>query len=308
MPAGSQERSLAQLARARAAFRPKWEQIRRRELNRAGYRCEICRADGRLECNERWSYDDANRLQKLVGYQVVCPDCLSILHIGRTIQAGELQTALSHFIRVTGFTEDDLKTATTDALKTWKRRSQYTWRADLSYESLASGLESLNPSARRAVASAPPKEPVSRAPEPTAKPIRSQSHLSVEEIQYLKSQRLARIATASPRRVPEVSPVGFEYDGKYFWVGSHDQRIFFKTQRYRNIQSGNTRVSLVVDDLLSVDPWRPRGLKVSGTAEIMDHHGIFGPGKYFRITPQVTLSWGIEKPEKGEWVSRKTFR
>lgn len=309
VPAGSWERSLAQLARARAAFRPRWEQIRRRELDRAGYRCEICRADGLLECNERWSYDDVNRLQKLIGYQVVCPECLSILHIDKTMQAGGLERALSHFIRVTGFTEEDLKIATTEALKTWRRRSLHRWRVDVSSEPLASGLETLlNSGTRRAVPAAPPKQSGSRAPEPATKPIQSQSHLSVEEIQYLKSQRLARIATVSPRGVPEVSPVGFEYDGRFFWVGSHDQRIFFRTQRYRNIKSGNTRVSLVVDDLQSVDPWKPRGMKVSGTAEVMDHHGIFGSGKYFRITPQVTVSWGIEEPKKGQWVSKKTFR
>ena len=55
----------------------------------------------------------------------------------------------------------------------------------------------------------------------------------------MKNQRLARIATASPKGEPEVSPVGFEYDGKYFYVGSHDQSIFFKTRRYKNIKSGN---------------------------------------------------------------------
>ena len=104
-----------------------------------------------------------------------------------------------------------------------------------------------------------------------------------------------------------MSPVGFEYDGKFFWIGSHDQSIFFRTQRYRNIKAGNNRVSLVVDDLKSVDPWRPRGLKVSGTAEMSDHDGIFGKGKYLRITPRVSVSWGIEKPKKGQWTSKKTF-
>ena len=126
------------------------------------------------------------------------------------------------------------------------------------------------------------------------------------EQDYLKTQRLARVASASSKGTPEVSPVGFEFDGKYFWVGSHSQDIFFKTRRYKNITSGNSRIALVVDDLASVDPWRPRGVKVSGKAEIMDHDGMFGPGKYLRITPSVTASWGIEpskerKPSVKRW-------
>jgi pyridoxamine 5'-phosphate oxidase family protein len=130
---------------------------------------------------------------------------------------------------------------------------------------------------------------------------------SEAEKNYLKSQRLARIATASAKGTPEVSPVGFEFDGKHFWIGSHSQEIFSRTRRYRNIISGNRRVSIVIDDLASVDPWRPRGIKVSGTAEVMEHDGMFGPGKYIRITPRVTVSWGIEPPAEGRWAATKKW-
>jgi pyridoxamine 5'-phosphate oxidase family protein len=118
--------------------------------------------------------------------------------------------------------------------------------------------------------------------------------LSEPETKYLKSQRLARIATVSKKGQPDVVPVGFEYDGKYFWIGSHSQDIFFRTSKYRNVKNGNNKVSLVVDDLKSVDPWHPRCVKVYGTAEVMDHDGIFGPGKYLRIKPSITWSMGIE--------------
>ncbi len=130
---------------------------------------------------------------------------------------------------------------------------------------------------------------------------------SKAETDYLKTQRLARIATASPKGIPEVSPVGFEFDGKYFWIGSHSQDIFPRTRRYRNITAGNSRVSIVIDDLASVTPWRPRGIKVSGTAEEMEHNGIFGNGRYFRVTPRVTVSWGIEPPTEGRWTSTKRW-
>ena len=129
--------------------------------------------------------------------------------------------------------------------------------------------------------------------------------LSALEIQYLKTQRLARIATASSQGEPEVSPVAFEYDGKYFYVGSHDQSIFFRTRRYKNIKNGNTRVWVVIDDLESIDPWKPRAIKVHGTAEVVEHEGIFGKGSYLRITPRFTVSWGIEPVKDGQWYSKK---
>jgi len=137
------------------------------------------------------------------------------------------------------------------------------------------------------------------------KSVSRETMLSAREVEYLKNQRLARIATASPKGEPEVSPVAFEYDGKYFYVGSHDQSIFFKTRRYKNIKNGNARVSLVMDDLQSVDPWRPRGIKVRGTAEVVEHEGMFGKGSYLRISPQVTISWGIEPAKEGQWYSKK---
>ncbi|MDG7000028.1 MAG: PPOX class F420-dependent oxidoreductase, partial [Nitrososphaerota archaeon] len=99
---------------------------------------------------------------------------------------------------------------------------------------------------------------------------------SDSELNYLKTQHLARVATASPKGVPEVSPVGFEFDGRYFWIGSHSHDIFPETRRYKNITAGNPKVSVVIDDLESINPWRPRGIKVKGLAEIMDHKGMFG--------------------------------
>jgi pyridoxamine 5'-phosphate oxidase family protein len=130
---------------------------------------------------------------------------------------------------------------------------------------------------------------------------------SMAESDYLKTQRLASVATASSKGVPEVSPVSFEFDGEYFWVGSHSQDIFHRTRRYANITRGNRRVSIVVDDLASVQPWRPRAIKVSGMAEVMEHEGMFGKGDYIRITPKVSVSWGIEPQAKGSWTSVKNW-
>jgi len=117
---------------------------------------------------------------------------------------------------------------------------------------------------------------------------------SEPEIQYLKSQRLARIATVSSKGQPDVVPVAFEFDGKDFYVGSHSQDIFHRTLKYKNVKDGNKQVALTIDDLESIEPWRPRAIKVYGTAEVVDHKGIFGPGKYMRISPGTSWSFGIK--------------
>jgi pyridoxamine 5'-phosphate oxidase family protein len=130
------------------------------------------------------------------------------------------------------------------------------------------------------------------------------------EIEYLKSQRLARLSTVSSTGQPDVVPVGFEFDGRYFWFGSGMQEMFLRTVRYRNVLHGSTKGAVVIDDLESVDPWRPRSIKVYGTLEIFDHDGRTGPGKYLRMTPRVSWSTGIKSPfqgrqaKPGEWRTK----
>jgi len=41
---------------------------------------------------------------------------------------------------------------------------------------------------------------------------------SEEEISYLRSQRLARVATVSADGQPDVVPVGFEFDGTHVYI------------------------------------------------------------------------------------------
>lgn len=131
----------------------------------------------------------------------------------------------------------------------------------------------------------------------------SSTSFSEPEIQYLKSQRLARIATAIPQGKPDVSPVVFEFDRTYLFVGSHSKQNFLSSKKYKNVRDGNKDVSLSIDDLESVQPWKPRGIKVNGIAEIVERNGMFGPGKYLQITPTVSWSWGIsglKQPKEGE--------
>ncbi len=105
---------------------------------------------------------------------------------------------------------------------------------------------------------------------------------SERETAYLKSQRLARIATVSPDIQPDVAPVVFEFDGEHIYVGGMDVT---RTLKYKNVQS-NPKVAVVVDDLESIDPWKPRGIKVHGQAQIVTRQGRLGSGEYIQVTPE----------------------
>jgi pyridoxamine 5'-phosphate oxidase family protein len=112
-----------------------------------------------------------------------------------------------------------------------------------------------------------------------------------EAVAYLRSQRLARLATVGADGQPDAVPVGFEYDGTHFYVGGIDPA---NTRKFRNVRAGNDKVCLVVDDLVSVDPWTPRFLRVYGTAELIERQGRFGSGAYMRITPTISWSWHLD--------------
>jgi pyridoxamine 5'-phosphate oxidase family protein len=122
------------------------------------------------------------------------------------------------------------------------------------------------------------------------------SVFSAAEVSYLQSQRLARIATAGRDRQPHVVPLAFRYnpDTDTIDVGGHN---FAQRKKYRDVQH-NPRVAIVIDDLASIDPWRPRMIEVRGEAEILPTGGeSVGPGfdpEMFRIRPTRIISIGIE--------------
>ena len=118
-----------------------------------------------------------------------------------------------------------------------------------------------------------------------------------KESAYLKSQLLARLATVSETGQPDVVAVGFEFDGQHFYIGGYNLPA---TRKYKNIAAGHTQVALVIDDLASVNPWRPRFIRIYGAAEIVEHTGRMGPGEHLRITPSISWSGNIETPAAKE--------
>ena len=116
-----------------------------------------------------------------------------------------------------------------------------------------------------------------------------------EEIEYLKSQLLGRLATVGPDGQPHAVAVSFRYNAQLdtIDIGGHD---FARRKKYQDVQR-NPRVAFLVDDLVSVNPWRVRGIEVRGEAEVLTSGGeALGPGfapEMFRIRPRRIVSWGI---------------
>src|SRR5512136_1811041 len=119
------------------------------------------------------------------------------------------------------------------------------------------------------------------------------SRFTPREIEYLQSQRLARLATIGANGDLHVVPLSFRYNPQYdaIDIGGHN---FTSSKKYRDaLRHG--RVAIVVDDVLP--PWRPRFVEVRGTVEAFEEGGKdinpgFVPG-ILRITPTYIVSVGI---------------
>lgn len=119
--------------------------------------------------------------------------------------------------------------------------------------------------------------------------------LTEAERAYLRSQPLARLATVDANGAPQNNPVGVFLDeatGDVI-IGGH---AMGGTRKFRNVQA-NGHVALVIDDLVSRDPWKVRGLEIRGTAvalEAVDPPVPFMSHEVIRITPTWITSWGVD--------------
>ena len=125
------------------------------------------------------------------------------------------------------------------------------------------------------------------------------SRFTEKEIEYLRDQRLGRVATSGADGAPHVTPVGFRLntEEETIEIGGHG---LSKSKKWRDLQA-NPKVAFVVDDLESVKPWTPRGIEIRGRAELHHQGGEerFGGGwdqVWFAVVPERIISWGIEAP------------
>jgi pyridoxamine 5'-phosphate oxidase family protein len=122
---------------------------------------------------------------------------------------------------------------------------------------------------------------------------------------YLQSQPLGRLATVDAHGAPQNSPVGVFLDEETgdVVIGGHAMGA---TRKFRNVQA-NPRVALVIDDLVSRDPWTVRGLEIRGTAVALsdvDPPVPFMSREVIRITPTWVAAWGLDPEAPAQEIRR----
>jgi pyridoxamine 5'-phosphate oxidase family protein len=119
------------------------------------------------------------------------------------------------------------------------------------------------------------------------------SAFSEAELEYLLGERrLGRVATVGADGTPHVVPVGWRYNGEHDSIDVAG-REFERTKKFRDVKRSG-RAAIVVDDLASTSPWRPRGVEVRGRAEAIDE-----PRPLIRVHPDRIVSWGIDPQREG---------
>ena len=118
------------------------------------------------------------------------------------------------------------------------------------------------------------------------------------ELGYMAGGRqLGRIATVGADGTPHVVPVGWIYNAVQdtIDVGGHELE---RSKKFRDV-ARTGRAAIVIDDLASTEPWRPRGIEVRGRGE-----AIALPTPLIRIHAERIVSWGLEGGRSARTVAR----
>jgi pyridoxamine 5'-phosphate oxidase family protein len=122
---------------------------------------------------------------------------------------------------------------------------------------------------------------------------------------YVQSQPLGRLATVDASGAPQNNPIGVFFDEETgdIVLGGHAMGA---TRKFRNVQA-NPQVALVIDDLVSTDPWTVRGLEIRGAAVALtdvDPPVPFMSREVICITPTWVTAWGLDPDAQGRQTRR----
>jgi pyridoxamine 5'-phosphate oxidase family protein len=109
-----------------------------------------------------------------------------------------------------------------------------------------------------------------------------------DEIEYLGSGLLGRLASVGPDGTPHIAPVGLISYNPHLDTMDIRGHDLTNTKKYGDIALSG-RAALVVDDLASTKPWRPRGIEVRGSAEAVEK-----PEPIIRVYPERIVALGID--------------
>jgi pyridoxamine 5'-phosphate oxidase family protein len=137
--------------------------------------------------------------------------------------------------------------------------------------------------------------------------ISNMSIFTDNELDYLRKQRLGRLATVDADGNPHVVPVGFRYNSETdtIDIGGHD---VIQSKKWRDA-GRHPRVAFVIDDVLP--PWQPRSITIQADAELLEHGGErFGQGfapQIMRLHPVKIIAWGIDAQRQSRTVKNKLY-
>jgi pyridoxamine 5'-phosphate oxidase family protein len=119
------------------------------------------------------------------------------------------------------------------------------------------------------------------------------------ELRYLTGGRqLGRIATVGADGTPHVVPVGWIYNAARDTIDVGGRELE-QSKKFRDV-ARTARAAMVIDDLESTDPWRPRGIEVRGRAEAIP---MPTPTPLIRIHPERIVSWGLGQRRSARTVA-----
>jgi pyridoxamine 5'-phosphate oxidase family protein len=129
------------------------------------------------------------------------------------------------------------------------------------------------------------------------------SSFTSNELAYLQTQKLGRLATVDKSGNPHVVPVGFRYNPETdtIDIGGHN---IAASKKWRDAGQ-HPRVAFVVDDVLP--PWQTRSITIEAEAERLEEGGErFGHGfdpQIMRLHPVKIISWGLEEKRQSRIVA-----
>ena len=108
------------------------------------------------------------------------------------------------------------------------------------------------------------------------------------QLAYLHGEhRLGRIATVGRDGTPHVVPTGWLHNIDLDTIDVAGQALE-RTRKFLDVQRTG-RAAIVIDDLASTTPWRPRAIEIRGRAETIND-----PQPLIRIHPEHVVSWGLD--------------
>jgi len=112
----------------RTVFPNRWKSIRKKVLEKYGYKCSICQSQkGKLECHESWEFDDELHIQSLSGLSTLCYLCHLAKHIGHAESIGKAEIAKRQMIRIDHWNQNDLDLYISLSIRVWQERSKFEW-------------------------------------------------------------------------------------------------------------------------------------------------------------------------------------